>query len=213
MKEFSQKTQKRISDRLVGLIDIVFAVVVGTSIAAIFANNSLQEWPSINEAITLPNMSLLVAYFAIVLSWVGYHRMIELNPYSLDRWGYIRFGMDVVIVFMYTVLIYSRENFSFFLSVFPMIFLLYAFGGMVRAKEYGEEVSWPKGSFMFMGLFAMNWIIYSVWRSLVSEINLESNPIPWIIWFLTLGYLFCYRWEREKKGFVERDENLIGDVH
>lgn len=201
MSKISQKTQKRISDRLVDLIDIVFAVVVGTSIAAIFANNSLQKWPSLSEVITLPNMSLLVAYLAVVLSWVGYHRMIELNPYILNRWGYIRFGIDVMIVFTYTVLIYSRENFTIFLFAFPVIFLLYACGGMVRIKEYGK-VSWPKGSLIYMVLFLANWIIYFVWSSLESgHIILESIPISWIIWFLTLLYLFAYRWQREKRGF------------
>ena len=200
-----KKTQKRISDRLVDLIDIVFAVVVGTSIAAIFANNSLREWPSLYEVITLGNMSLLVAYIAVVLSWVGYHRMIELNPYTLNRWGYVRFGIDVMIVFMYTFLIYSRENFSIFLSVFPVIFLLYACGGVVRTKEYGK-VSWSRGSLMYMGLFLVNWIIHFVWRSLAPvHIILESIPISWIVWFLTLWYLFYYRWQREKKGFRRKE--------
>lgn len=201
MSEISQKTQKRISDRLVDLIDIVFAVVVGTSIAAIFANNSLREWPSLSEVITLPNMSLLVAYIAVVLSWVGYHRMIELNPYMLNRWGYIRFGIDILIVFTYTVLIYSQENFSIFLFVFPIVFLLYACGGTVRTKEYGK-VSWPKGSIMYMVLFLVNWIVYFVWSSLVPDhMILEFIPMTWIIWFLTLLYLFAYRWQRAKKGF------------
>lgn len=201
MNEISQKTQKRISDRLVDLIDIVFAVVVGTSIAAIFANDSLREWPSLYEVITLPNMSLLVAYMAVVLSWVGYHRMIELNPYTLNRWGYIRFGIDVMIVFMYTVLIYSQENFSIFLSLFPIIFLLYAFGGIVRIREYGK-VSWPKGSLKYTVLFLANWIAYFVWSSLApGHVFLKSIPMPGILWFLTLLYLFAYRWQREKKGF------------
>lgn len=202
MSEISRTTHKKISDRLVDFIDIVFAVVVGTSIAAIFGDSSLQKWPSISEVMTLPNMSLLVAYVAVILSWVGYHRMIELNPYSLNRMGYIRFGIDFGIVFTYTVLMYSRENFSIFLSMFPMIFLLYAFGGIVRAKEYGERVSWPKGSLKYMGLFLANLIIYSVWSSLAGRhAILEAIPMPWIIWFLTLLYLFYYRWQREKKGF------------
>lgn len=186
------------------LIDIVFAVVVGTSIAAIFANDSLRAWPSLQEIVTLSNMSLIVAYVAVVLSWVGYHHMIELNPYTLNRWGYIRFGIDVVIVFVYTILIYSRENFSIFLSAFPVIFLLYAFGGIVRMKEYGK-VSWPKGSLSYMGLFLLNWIIWSLWDSLVSICALlDLIPISWILLFVTVSYLFYYRWQREKRGFRKK---------
>lgn len=201
MNEIAQRTKERISDRLVGLIDIVFAVVVGANLVAIFFGNSLQEWPSLYEVINLPNMSLLLAYVAVVLSWVGYHRMIELNPYSLNKWGYIRFGIDFVIVFTYTVLMYSRESFSIFLAMFPLIFLLYACGGIVRMKEYGK-VSWPKGSLIYTGLFLLNWITYFIWSSLVLDHEiLESIPMSWVVWFLTLLYLFYYRWQREKKGF------------
>lgn len=200
----NSETQKRISDRLVDLVDIVFGVVVGTSIAAIFTNNSLEAWPSLQEIVTLSNMSLLVAYIAVILSWVGYHRMIELNPYKLNRWGYIRFGIDAVIVFMYTVLIYARENFSIFLLAFPIIFLLYACGGIVRIKEYGK-VSWPRGSFMYMLLFLVNWIIWSNWDSLVSIASfIKLIPISWILLLLTLFYLFYYRRQREKRGFSRK---------
>jgi hypothetical protein len=188
----------------VDLIDIVFAVVVGTSIAAIFSNGSLKEWPRLLEIVTLSNMSLLVAYVAVVLSWVGYHHMIELNPYTLNRWGYIRFGIDVVIVFAYTILIYSRENFSIFLFTFPIIFLLYAGGGIVRMKEYGR-VSWPKGSLLYTGLFFLNWIIWLLWNPLVSICALlDLIPISWILLSVTVLSLFYYRWQREKRGFRRR---------
>jgi hypothetical protein len=205
MSEDLQRIEKRISDRFVDFIDIVFAVVVGTSITTIFAANSFQTWPSAQEIMTLSNLSLLVGYFAVVMSWVGYHKMIELNPYTLNRWGYGRFVLDFLIVFVYTVLIYSRDNYSIFLGMLPLMFLLYACGGIVRMQEYGKGISWPKGSLIYMGLFIGNWLVYSIWNLLAKEIKvIETIPIEWIVLSLTFLYLFLYRWQREKKGFRKK---------
>lgn len=205
MSGILEQTRKRFSDRLVDLIDILFAVVVGTSISTAFANNPIQRLPSLYEVITLPNMSLIIAYAAVILSWVGYHRMMEVNPYTPNRWGYSRFGIDVVIVFVYTFLIYSREIFSIFLFIFPIIFLLYAFGGIIRNKEYKKRVSWPKVSLKYTFLFLLDWGIYFAWDSLrPSYAFLESIPTSWILCFLTLACLFYYRWQREKRGFLMR---------
>jgi hypothetical protein len=75
-------------------------------------------------------------------------------------------------------------------------------------KEYGK-VSWPKGSLMYAGLFFLNWIVYYVWISLSTcHKFLESIPMSWIILFLTLLYLFYYRWQREKRGFRRNSSNV-----
>lgn len=193
---------KKISDRLVDFIDIIFAVVVGTSITTVFSGNSFHTWPSVQEIVTLPNISLWVAYLAVVMSWVGYHKMIELNPYTLNRWGYVRFVLDFLIVFIYTTLIYSRDNYSIFLCMFPIMFFLYAFGGIVRNKEYGMAVSWPKGSLIYMILFTVNCLIYYTWDSFAKDVEVIGViPIEWILLVFTCFYLFLYRWQREKKGF------------
>jgi hypothetical protein len=87
--------QMRISDRLVALIDTFFGVVLGVSVTAFFGDQPLVSCPSINDLIILPNMALIVAYVAVVLSWLGYHIMIEENPFRLNRWGYFRFFIDI----------------------------------------------------------------------------------------------------------------------
>jgi len=205
------ETQKRISNRLLDLIDILFGVVVGLNFALIFNNNPIVSLPTFSEVMTLPNISLLVAYIAIILSWVGYHQMMEFNSFILNYWGYIRFSNDILIVFVYSVLIYSIKNFTLFLTVFPIIFLLYAFGGIVRDKEYGCKVSWSKGSVLFA---IAGFVILAIWlliEPLTSEYSfLNANPFAWLLVFVTLAYNLYYRHERAKKGFNIKKQTKEG---
>lgn len=196
------EAQKRISNRLVDLIDILFGVVVGLNFALIFNNNPIVSMPTFSDIFTLPNISLLVAYIAVILSWVGYHQMMEANPFILNYYGYSRFSIDILIVFVYSILIYSIKNFTLFLTIFPIVFLLYAMGGIIRNKEYSCKVSWSKGSVLFA---IAGFVILAIWvliAPLTSEYSfLDANPLAWPLVFVTLAYNLCYRRERAKKGF------------
>lgn len=171
----------------------------------LFSGNPFEAWPTISQTISLPNMSLLVAYIAIILSWVGYHQMIEYNPYILNRWGYIRFSLDVMIVFVYTILMYSTKNTALYLTTFPVIFLLYAIEGILRNKEYCTKVSWPKGSLMYSASFSLILLVWYLWDFLTSTCpKLNMVPIPWILVAATLALNLHYRYKRAKKGFIRK---------
>jgi hypothetical protein len=199
-------TQKRISNRLVDLIDIVFGVVVAVNFAMLFTESPFKTLPSIGQVITLPHMSLTVAYAAIILSWVGYHQMIEYNPYILNRWGYGRFSFDVIIVFMYTILMYSTQNTGFYLACYPIIFLMYAIGGVIRNKEYKDKVSWPKGSITYTLYFSLVLAVWFIWGFLTSLYSfLNAVPLTWILIVVILFLNLHYRYERAKKGFIRKN--------
>lgn len=203
------ETQKRISNRLVDLIDIVFGVVLAINFGMLFANNPFEKSITLEQIITLPNLSLIVAYIAIILSWVGYHQMIEYNPYILNRWGYIRFSCDVVIVFFYTVLMYSVKNTFLYLTAFAIIFLLYAVGGSVRNKEYRHKVSWSRGSLEYTLFFSLTLLAWYVLESAKPVYPILDNvPTSWILILVVLFLNLDYRYRRTKKGFVRRDKDL-----
>jgi hypothetical protein len=201
--------QNRISNRLIDLIDIVFGVVVGINFAMLF-NNPIENFPSLDQIITLPHASLLVAYVAIILSWMGYHQMMEHDSYTLkNRWGYLRFSIDVIIVFVYTVLMFSIKNTTLYLASFPVIFFLYALGGRFRNKEYGCEVSWSKGSLKYTAFFLIVLLIWWVLQYTASNHLILNNvpstwilvPASWMLIFAVLALNLRYRYERAKQGF------------
>jgi len=192
---------------LIDLIDIVFGVVVAINFGMLFTNNPFDKSITLDQVISLPNFSLLVAYIAIILSWVGYHQMIEYNPYMLNRWGYVRFSFDVLIVFMYTVLMYSIKNTALYLAAFPIIFLLYAIAGAVRNKEYGCEVSWPRGSIEYTVYFSLTLLVWFIW-GFVTPLYPILNMVPtsWILVLVALVLNLHYRYRRAKKGFIRKNK-------
>jgi hypothetical protein len=197
--------QKRISDRLVDLIDIVFGVVVAVNFAMLFKPTYFETIPVIGQIVTLPNISLIVAYAAIILSWVGYHQLIEYNPYNLNAWGYGRFSLDVIIVFIYTILMYSTENTTLYLACYPIIFLIYAIAGVVRNKEYKAKVSWPKGSLKYTLYFSIILAFWIVWEHLVSFYPAVSVfPLSWVMVAILLPVNLIYRYNRAKRGFIRK---------
>lgn len=114
---------------------------------------------------------------------------------------YAKCGMwDIFIVFLYTALIYSREYIDLFLAIFPAIFIFYIIGGIFRNKEYGETVSNPKLSLKYFILFLLTFMIYLIWPQFMQCFSLLSLlQISWILLFLNLVLLICYRVEREMK--------------
>jgi hypothetical protein len=187
-----KEIEEKISNRLIDLIDIIFGVVVAQSFVIIFATN--QSYQKL-QLISYP--LLFLAYAAIVLSWIGYHKMMVYNPYKQNRFGYSRFCLDIFLIFIYALLLTSYENSFYFFTILPIIFLLYAVGGIFRDKEYHKKVSWSKGSLTFAGLFVINLIIYSIWMYL----KINNNFLFILICGFTFFYLFYYRFRRDKKGY------------
>ena len=68
--------EKKVSDTLVSLIDMVFAVAIGISITIIFEEN-IFLLPSL-QTVTLI-LSLLTVYTAVILSWIFYHKINSQN--------------------------------------------------------------------------------------------------------------------------------------
>jgi hypothetical protein len=205
--------QKRVSDRLVDLIDIVFGLVVAINLAMIIGNAAFKTPPTFEQVVSLSSLSILAAYVAIVLSWIGYHQMVERDFYKLDkRWGYFRFAVDIVIVFFYTILIYSINITTMYLACFVIIFFLYYLGGKIRNIEYGEKVSWTGLSLKYLALFFFLFLISESWdliplyfpmSSLKFTIT-NSDAISRILILAVLGFNLTYRYERAMKGFKRK---------
>jgi hypothetical protein len=199
------ENQKAVSNRLVDLIDVLFGVVVAVNFAMLLGSNALENLPKFEQVITVPNLSILVAYVAIILSWVGYHQMIEKNPYVLNRWGYMRFSLDVIIVFMYTVTMYSIKITPVYLASFVIIFVLYLVGGLTRNEEYKKRVSWSRGILKFTALFSLvltGWFVWAILSANYPQLNVV--PTMWISAILVLAVLALnlrYRYERAMKGY------------
>jgi len=153
--------ERKLSDRLVSLVDIVFGVVFGLSIPTVFGSNTTLTLPKdISEIINLSNVALFVAYLAIIFSWVGYHKAMEKYPFRIGLGGTRRFFMDLVIVFLYAILIYSRVTMQLYLAVFTAIFFLYILWDLTLDREYGSRIATPRITLKYLSLFLAIFLIY-----------------------------------------------------
>ncbi len=88
------------------LVDIVFAVVVGQSITTY---TDLLFPPSVTS---LAFWALLGVYASVILSWIGYHLLLQHSPYQVrTRAGKFRLTDDLAIVVMYSYLLVTVEWF------------------------------------------------------------------------------------------------------
>lgn len=97
-----------LSDASHNLVDIVFAVVVGQSI------NEYRSQLFPPETGTLSFWALTGVYIAIILSWIGYHYLLQRKRYRIREttFGKIRLAADLAIVVLYSYLLLSVRWFT-----------------------------------------------------------------------------------------------------
>jgi hypothetical protein len=121
-----------LSEHYVSFVDIMFAVMVA------------QSFISFKEELFAPSFDLLVlllSYFTIITSWLFYHRSVKALPE--EEWW--RFGVDVVILFVYFILISTHKNFGTIVVFYPILWTLYLVWDWLKSKEYTQksvDVSW-----------------------------------------------------------------------
>jgi len=180
----------------VDLIDIIFAIIIGVS----FTDFKDILVPPVPEFKTV---ALLLAYVTVVASWVGYHSGIK---------GYVhrnvgRFGIDLILVYLYFVLINTvgnyKEDLTELLGVFPWIFGFYMFWMLFRYLEYrtGENqfkirehmVGIIRAPLIFIGSLLVLFY-YPKFHSLDHEkVLFNGTYVDWAAWSIMLALVLLYR--------------------
>jgi hypothetical protein len=124
----------------IDFIDPLFAVVLHISFVEIKEQHwFLNFWCIFQKEYFFEFITIILAYFTIVTSWVGYHRSIKENPISVKNpWGRGRFYTDIMLLIAYFVLVVSFSNFRRELWVLVVIFLLFFLWDQFKRKERGE---------------------------------------------------------------------------
>jgi len=103
---------ERISRIYVGFGDIIYALIIGSSFDFLKEN-------FIPFQLTFDTFTIFLAYATIVQSWIGYHRVIDTHSYKSS----FRFVIDLIIWFLFFLLIFYANNFDYFIKIYPFIFL------------------------------------------------------------------------------------------
>lgn len=190
---------EKLTQHFVTFVEILFAVVLGSSIWEFRTYLFHPNWQS-------PSFWALVSvYLTAVTSWIGWHKSTTKYPYTNSRAGYVRSISDAFIVATYVALLFFGSNISFvesegkrslgfYLWGFVVVFGLYYVSGVVRKAEYGEEASKIPLIIKHGVILLLGSIVYMI----VSDM-LSSN-YSWLLWLflgLPLVVMMIYRWERE----------------
>ena len=155
--------RSEMSKDLVGFVDIVFGVIIGVSLVGFFDD--------VREGVPLGSFGtcvLVVSYLSVVLSWVGYHQSIRERPHT-PVVGYIRFGVDLVILLGYLVLVYFFDRFGLILGTYAALFFLYLLWGVLKMWEHAlwpeqrTRYAWRLPSFAVTTGFAVAWHLGTRW--------------------------------------------------
>ena len=190
--------QQKISDQLVRLVQVVFALVLGQSLV-VFSGVLLDPM-----AHGLAAFAWVSVFYTIVASWIDWHVVMARRPYDtrqpVDRF---RIYSDVGIAVLYAYLLFTIEalitspsaTLYYHLIGYPLVFGLYLASGLLRLWVHGKKASRPFPmvctGVLYVGVLVGYDVVRS--RSYFNEENL--NMITIVITFLLM---FGYRWFRRR---------------
>jgi hypothetical protein len=158
----AQNGESKNQDRIaVDFIDPLFAVVLSISFTQIYT----QRWfldPSLilQEPFRFSFATLVLAYYTVIASWIGYHVSIKYYPISVRSWaGRWRFALDVLLLISYFVLLVSYDNFLRELWTLVIVFLLFIVWDIFKCSEYPETRS-DSGSAARRGVTRLYFLLF-----------------------------------------------------
>lgn len=222
---------RRISDRLVELVQVIFAFVLAQGLGD---NRAALLHPASHVVAVL---ALLTIYVTTISSWVDWHQLMERQPYRVsvrreseqarDRLlrliEHARLWFDLAIVVMYAVLLFLVEplathpdsSLKRFLFVYVVLYVLYVVSGQLRRWAYGSWASQIKANAVFLGVYVGLWLAYVASRGGKCRLACGSSPREWqnaLFLLGTVAGVILYRWWRRKLSARRHRERMQGPV-
>jgi 5'(3')-deoxyribonucleotidase len=199
---------KRVSDQLVRLVQIVFGLVIAQSLV-LYRGVIVEPWSSGNW---LPALTLMTVYLTTVLSWIDWHVTMEYSPYNFNPKAGHRFPeqcrlfSDLGIVTVYAYLLFSIDLFVGqpdsgevwrYLLGFPLVFLGYVASGVLRIISHGARASTLRPILWFLGFYIGLVITYATirgaWRD---ELGTDFRYVNLASIMSALALMIAYRLRR-----------------
>jgi hypothetical protein len=161
---------RRISDQLVRLVQIIFGLVLAQSLLihrdVIVQPVARQNW--------IPMLALFTVYVTTVLSWIDWHVTMELRPYNFNPRNphrmieQFRLSVDLLVVAVYAYLLFTIEDFkrtpekgiADYLLGFPAVFAAYLLSGLARRWAHGTLATNPRPILVFGFAYLLLYLSY-----------------------------------------------------
>ena len=182
-------TKSVFSDRLVTLVQVVFAVVIG---GGLIEFGELLFFPKN----TIACYALIGVFLTSVMSWTGYHARMGHYPYTPTKLGVFRLYVDIFIVAIYAFLLFAGtrqgQSIELYLWGFSGVFLLYVVSGWLRCMEHNDweasELRTLIGYFLGFSLF-----VPSLFTILICWTDVSTILLNQIFVWLPLVVMLIFR--------------------
>ncbi len=223
---------RRISDQLVRLVQIVFGLVVAQSF---LLHRDIVLHP-VSPKNFLSALALATVYITTVLSWIDWHVTMELRPYNFNPRNHyrmteqFRLGLDLLVVTVYAYLLLavgdlkpsplstttpqevSNGGVASFLMGFPVLFVTYLLSGLARRRAHGRLATNPLPILVFGLAYIALLIAYYFLRP-----ALGAGFAMWIdfgailtAFVLMLAYRLTRRWLVKKRSQQKKAGLVVG---
>jgi hypothetical protein len=177
----------RADDRL-DLVRRLFAIAISIGVGATLVKADWiknGDWPSGKEVEQI--CIVLLALVATVLSWDGYLGSVRKKP--LNDWP--RFTIDVLLVFIYMVLIITSDKSWFWLPIICLMYALYVFWDALSILEYPASFddSYRTGDSPFWTLFRVYGLAFANAR------GIDRGPLISLLWTVYFVALWRIIWD------------------
>ena len=158
----------------IDFIDPLFAVVISISFFEVMERSWFNP-SSISDlsSFTFNMLTLLLGYFTVVLSWVGYHQSIRSRPIRIETLpGFWRFILDILLLFCYWILLVKFETFWFVLLTLVIIYWIFVIWDHLKWHEHKDNYSKEEKptarrrrgvstfwAIIITGIFVANWLL------------------------------------------------------
>jgi hypothetical protein len=131
----------------IDFIGVLFAMVIGISGEDILTKEWFAPGPFATfQPIYLFNiLTLVLGYSTVILSWLGYQRMIRVYPHKLETpSGFFTFVVDILLLACYLLILVKFENFGFVLLMLVMVYWLYVLWDRLHWQQYAPCGEGPR---------------------------------------------------------------------
>jgi uncharacterized HAD superfamily protein len=212
--EMADNDTSRISDHLVRLVQVVFAMVLAQSLF-LFRGVVVHPLRPDNRVAAL---ALVAVFTTTVLSWIDWHTTMVFSPYETrHRAEKARLFADLLIVVTYAYLLFTVEplvghpssSLRRHLLGYPLVFAGYFASGITRRRTYGVAASRLQPIGIFLAIYAAIWYFYS---QALNTATGRFTTINLVTLALVLGVMIGYRLYRAWYRDDERARKSAGLV-
>jgi uncharacterized HAD superfamily protein len=200
--------QQRVSDQLVRLVQVFFALVLAQSLV-LFKKPLLDPFAYGNRVAIL---ALLTVFYTTVASWIDWHVAIVRRPYDTRQFQErYRVYADLAVAMLYAYLVFTIEplvgapyiSLTAHLLGYPLVFALYLLSGLLRRMTHGKAASKIQPILMAT-------IVYSILVAGYDVLAQRPQAREWMVQvnvgalLATLFIMWIYR--KHRRALIEEDE-------